>query len=179
VTLQYPTVADAEKGGWRMVTTYVPCIGSHYINYRYMGGFDPAHPGMLLYDGTSPDSKIVGLSYAALGDPETPPEGFAGSNDPWHKHNLNGGLCIKAGVVVGAESTTPKECAARGGNKVALDQLWMNHTWVADGWPSSWGIFSSEHPDLGGVTGNSHASPTEVRQYVKKLTEELKQKKNN
>ena len=179
VTLQYPTVADAEAGGWRLVTTYVPCIGSHYIKTSYMGGFDPAKPGMLLYDGTAPDSKIVGLSYAMIGKPGEPPDGFAGPNDPWHQHNLNGGLCMKNGVVVGAESTTKAECTARGGSKIALDGLWMNHTWVVDGWPSSWGLFSAEHPDLGGVTGNSHASPDEVRQYVKKLTEELRQKKNN
>jgi len=30
---------------------------------------NPAKPGMLLYDGTAPDSKIVGLSYAMIGKP--------------------------------------------------------------------------------------------------------------
>ena len=30
----------------------------------------------------------------------------------------------------------------------------MNHVWVADAWPSAWGIFSAEHPDLGGTIGN-------------------------
>jgi hypothetical protein len=38
--------------------------------------------------------------------------------------------------------------------KIKLDSLWMMHAWVADGWPSSWGIFSAEHPDLGGKVGN-------------------------
>ncbi len=160
VTLQYPTVADAEADGYHMVTGYVPCIGAHYIKVSNMiGGFDPAKPSMLLYDGTSPDSKIVGLSYSILGDPNTPPDGFAGPNDPWHKHDSNGGLCMKGGVVVGAESTSDSECAARGGKKTALHNLWMMHAWVADAWQSSWGIFSAENPDLGGKIGDINATP--------------------
>jgi len=137
----------------------VPCIGAHYIKAANFRGFDPAKPAMLLYDGTNPDSKIVGLSYATLSDPEKPPEGFAGPNDPWHKHDSNGGLCMKGGVVVGAESTSEAECAARGGTKSALHNLWMNHTWVADGWQSSWGLFSAENPDLGGKIGDIAAAP--------------------
>jgi hypothetical protein len=160
VTLQYPTVADAKAAGWRMVTGYVPCIGAHYINPTYIGKFDPAKPSMLLYDGTDDDSRIVGLSYSTLGHPDNPPNGFAGPNDPWHKHDGNGGLCIRSGVVVGAESTTDKECKARGGRKVALPNLWMMHAWVADSWPSSWGLFSAEHPELGGVVGDITAKPT-------------------
>ena len=158
VTLNYPTVAAAEADGYHMTTQYVPCIGAHYLNARYIGSFDPAHPAMLLYDGVAPESKIVGLSYAAMTGKKAP-DGFAGPNDLWHQHNLNGGLCMKGGVVVGAESTTKEECAARGGTKIALDSLWMNHVWVADGWPSSWGIFSSEHPDLGGQIGAIDAPP--------------------
>jgi hypothetical protein len=158
VTLEYPTVASAVAAGYHMTTTYVPCIGAHYINTRYLYSFDPSQPAMLLYDGTNPDSRIVGLSYAQLSG-KTTPDGFAGSNDLWHQHNLNGGLCIKAGVVVGAESVSAADCKARGGQKVPLDSLWMMHAWVADGWPSAWGIFSAEHPDLGGKIGNISATP--------------------
>ena len=158
VTVDYATVAQAEAAGYHMTTAYVPCIGAHYLNSRYIGGFDAAHPAMLLYDGTNPDSKIVGLSYAALSG-KKPPEGFAGPNDLWHQHNLNGGLCLKGGVVVGAESTSEADCKARGGVKIKLDSLWMNHVWVADGWPSSWGVFSAEHPDLGGQINNIDAAP--------------------
>ncbi len=160
VTLQYPTVADAEADGYHMVTGYVPCIGAHYIKTSNFRGFDPAKPSMLLYDGTNPDSKIVGLSYAMLGDPDKPPDGFAGPNDPWHKHDSNGGLCMKDGVVVGAESTSEAQCQARGGSKVALHNLWMMHAWTADSWQSSWGIFSAENPDLGGVIGDINGTPT-------------------
>jgi hypothetical protein len=158
VTLDFPTVAQAEAGGYHLTTGYIPCIGAHYINARYLGGFDTTKPAMLLYDGSDPSSRIVGLSYAQLSG-KTAPEGFAGPNDLWHQHNLNGGLCIKDGVVVGGERSTPEECAALGGKKIALDALWMMHAWVADGWPSSWGIFSAEHPDLGGKPGDINAEP--------------------
>jgi len=159
VTLEYPTVASAEAAGYHMTTTYVPCIGAHYINPAYLiGQFDVAHPAMLLYDGTQPDAKIIGLSYASMSG-EKPPDGFAGSNDIWHQHNLNGGLCLKGTVVVGAESVSKSECEARGGHKVALNSLWMMHAWVADGWPSSWGVFSAEHPDLGGRVGDINGAP--------------------
>jgi hypothetical protein len=160
VTLQYPTVADAEADGYHMVTGYVPCIGAHYIKVSNMlGGFDPAKPSMLLYEGTNPDSKIVGLSYSILGDPNTPPEGFAGPNDPWHKHDSNGGLCMKGGVVIAAESASQAKCEAMGGKKTALHNLWMMHAWTADAWQSSWGMFSAENPDLGGKIGDINATP--------------------
>jgi hypothetical protein len=39
----------------------------------------------------------------------------------------------------------------------------MMHMWNVPGWESRWGLFSSEHPDLGGVIGNINASPDEVK----------------
>jgi hypothetical protein len=30
---------------------------------------------------------------------------------------------------------------------------------VADGWQSSWGLFSAENPDLGGKIGDINAAP--------------------
>ena len=150
----YPTVKDAEAAGYRLSTAYVTCIGAHYTNQRLAIRFDPAHPSELLYDGTTPDSKIVGLSFLVW-HPGGPPEGFAGANDLWHQHNVNGGLCMKGGIVVGAEALSDAECAARGGHKVTLDDVWMVHDWVAPGWECSWGVFAGECPELGGVTGGT------------------------
>jgi hypothetical protein len=147
VALSFPTVADAEKAGYRAITTYLPCIGAHYINGSYIDHtFDPAHPEMLLYDGTAPDSRIVGLSYYVVTDPKNPPEGFAGPNDPWHRHI---GLCIKDGLVIGDERWSRAACRNAGGVKVDGANSWMVHTWVVPGWESAWGTFSSEHPELG------------------------------
>jgi hypothetical protein len=154
-----PTVADAEAAGYRRVTPYVPCIAAHYIKNSALGNpFDPAEPEIVLYDGTEPDSEIVGLSYLQFTEPDVPPEGFPGENDPWHIHRQ---LCIggEGGGVVGDENTTDEECADRGGEVVPLDNLWMMHMWPVAGWESRWGLFSSEHPDLGGAVGNINGEP--------------------
>jgi hypothetical protein len=143
--LAYPTVADAVRAGYLEVTPFVPLIGAHYLNpLKVDTTFDPAQPEMLLYDGTRPDSKIVGLSYF-VSSPGGEPSGFAGPNDHWHQHI---GLCIRGHRVVGGEKLTREQCLARGGNKVALRDIWMVHVWVVPGWESPQGVFSPEHQDL-------------------------------
>jgi hypothetical protein len=154
VALKFPTVADAEAGGYKASTTYVPCIGAHYTNVGLVGPFDPAKPSELLYDGTRPDSKLVGLSYLVFHSGGAP-DGFAGPNDHWHQHNGNGGLCFSRanGQAIGAEEVTQAECAARGGIKHELPDIWMMHDWVVPGWECSWGVFAPECPELGGTVG--------------------------
>lgn len=153
VAVKYPNVAAAEADGYRMSTTYVPCIGAHYTKPILALRFDPGAPSELLFDGTTPDAKIVGLSYLVYSPAE--PEGFAGPNDRWHRHNANGGLCLKGGVVVGSEAMSPEDCTTRGGRKVANDNVWMVHNWIVPGWECSWGVFAGECPELGGRVGMS------------------------
>jgi hypothetical protein len=155
VAAKYPTVADAERAGYRMSTPYVPCIGAHYTNIALAGKFDPAKPSELLYDATTSTAHIVGLSYLVY-HPGGAPEGFAGPNDVWHQHTFNGGLCVNAiGVVVGAESTSPARCEALGGKKIPLTDIWMLHDWVVPGFECSWGTFAAECPELGGRIGGT------------------------
>jgi hypothetical protein len=152
VAQRYPTVADAERAGYMQSTVYVPCIGAHYTNVALAIRFDPAAPSELLYDGTTPSSRLVGLSYLVY-HPGGPPAGFAGPNDLWHQHTVNGGLCLRGGLVIGAESTSPAACAAMGGAKDPLTDIWMLHDWVVPGWECSWGVFAGECPELGGRYG--------------------------
>jgi hypothetical protein len=154
VAVAYPTVKDAEAAGYSKSTVYVPCIGAHYTNVGLAAKFDPAHPSELLYTGTDPDSKLVGLSYLVWHG-GGPPPGFAGANDRWHQHNANGGLCLKGGLVVGGESSTRQECAAMGGHKTLLTDIWMVHAWVVPGITCKWGTFSGECPELGGRLGGT------------------------
>jgi hypothetical protein len=155
----YPTVKDALAAGYMQSTPYVPCIGAHYTNEMFAASFDPSHPSELLYAGTAPTSKIVGLSYLVW-HPGGPPPGFAGSNDHWHQHNANGGLCLKGGFVVGSEATTNQQCAALGGHKSLLIDIWMLHAWVVPGFDCSWGVFSGECPALGGrLCGTAYQAP--------------------
>jgi hypothetical protein len=144
VALSYPTVADAEGAGYRKVTNYLPLIGAHYMRFANLAnGFAPAEPEMLLFDGTDPDSRIVGLSYFVTGGIE--PAGFAGPNDHWHQHK---GLCLRGTFVVGGERVSEAECARRGGRKANDLDAWMVHAWVVPGWESPQGVFSPEHPGL-------------------------------
>jgi hypothetical protein len=155
VAARYPTTAEAQAAGYRMSTPYVPCIGAHYTNLALVLRFDPAAPSELLYDGTTPDSHLVGLSYLVF-HPGGPPEGFAGPNDRWHQHNANGGLCINSqAVVVGAEGVSPAQCQAAGGRKVVLKDVWMLHDWIVPGMECGWGVFAPECPELGGRVGGT------------------------
>ena len=154
----YPTVKDAEAAGYYRSVVYVPCIGAHYTNFHYAIHFDPSHPSELLYDGSTPDAKIVGLSYLVYHH-NGPPAGFAGPNDHWHQHNANGGLCLGAGGVVGGEETSRAECAARGGRKTLLIDVWMLHAWVVPGFECTWGPFAGECPELGGRIGGTAYDP--------------------
>jgi hypothetical protein len=143
----HPTVAQALLDGYQMVVPYVPLIGSHYMKFSLVDGrFDPAHPEMLLYDGTKPDSRIVGLSYYVR-SPAGDPSGFAGPNDHWHRHI---GLCVstKTLTVIGSEDVSAAQCAAMGGVKSDGSEFWMVHAWVVPGWDSPQGVFSAEQPDL-------------------------------
>ena len=159
VALKYPTVKDALAAGYVKSTPFVPCIGAHYTNISMVTRFDPSEPSELLYDGTEPNSKIVGLSYLVLHH-GGPPPGFSGPNDYWHQHNANGGLCLKGALVVGDESTSPQQCADRGGHKALLTDIWMLHAWIVPGFECTWGAFSGECPELGGrLCGNAWESP--------------------
>jgi hypothetical protein len=173
----HPTVKEAEADGYRKITPYVPCIAAHYIKGGALANpFDPAEPEIVLYDGTDPDSKIVGLSYLQFAGKDAPPPGFAGENDPWHVHEQ---LCLGGGGVLGDESTTEEECAARGGKIQKLGNLWMTHMWNVAGWESRWGLFSSEHPDLGGTIGNLNAAPEEIAAARAKAEAEKKAKESS
>jgi hypothetical protein len=154
----YPTVASAEAAHYSRSTVYVPCIGAHFTNTSYAIRFDPRHPSELLYDGSTPDAKIVGLSYLVVHH-NGPPPGFSGPNDRWHQHNANGGLCLKGGEVVGGEETSRADCAARGGHKTLLIDIWMLHAWVVPGFECTWGVFSGECPELGGRIGGTAYDP--------------------
>jgi hypothetical protein len=154
VAEKFPTVAAAEAAGYHMSTVFVPCIGAHYTNISLVGPFNVDKPSELLFDGTRPDSKIVGLSYLIF-NANGEPAGFAGPNDHWHQHNSNGGLCFSntSGIVIGAEDMSPEQCTSIGGNKHELAGIWMLHDWVVPGWECSWGVFAPECPELGGKVG--------------------------
>jgi len=160
--MRYPTVTDAEAGGYHLVAGFGPGSGAHYIGgpITLPGPFDPSRPQSLVYDGTSPTSHIVGLMYYAIGT--NPPEGFAGPNDHWHRHS---NVCTtfangKIDVPFPPDSdVTQAQCTSVGGNFMKITG-WMVHAWVVPGWDSPSGVFSHENPDVRCADGTFHTNKT-------------------
>lgn len=145
--MRYPTVASVVAAGYHVIGGFGPGSGAHYIGGGrggFGGSFDPSKPLALIYDGTSPTSQIVGLMYYALGN--TPPEGFAGPNDHWHRHS---NVCLKGiDVLFPPDSdVTQAQCASVGGSFMNITG-WMVHAWVVPSWDSPAGVFSHENPNL-------------------------------
>src|SRR5450755_4448164 len=145
VAMKYPTVADATAAGYHLVGGgFGPGSGAHYIGGGgYSFNFDPNHPLALIYDGISPTSPVVGLMYYSMGS--TPPEGFAGPNDHWHRHS---GVCLGNGgdVLFPPDSdVTARKCAIAKGSFTAITG-WMVHAWVVPGWERPQGSVLTREP---------------------------------
>lgn len=159
--LQYPTVADATAAGYKLAGGFAPGSGAHYVGGPMAGGatFDPNAAQSLIYDGTSPTSRVVGLMYYAMGDS---PEGFAGPNDHWHRHSS---VCIKMAadrsidVPFPADADVSKaQCTAVGGLFMTITG-YMVHAWVVPGWESPQGVFSHENVNLRCADGTYNTQP--------------------
>jgi hypothetical protein len=150
VSLQYPTVADAERAGLHRAGPFSPGLGAHYVSYGgafanpdgKMSDDDIRKPLAWIYDGTKPDSRIAGLFYMT---PAENAEGFAGPNDVWHVHH---DICIKSGAngvidsPLGADHDATKEqCDAVGGQLLEQTQ-YLLHVWAVPGYESPEGVFS-------------------------------------
>jgi len=159
VAARYPTPVEAKAAGYVMVTTYIPDIASHWMNFSYVDQtFEIDKPEMLLYDGTGDDATMVGLSYYLMSsNGQAPTVGFTGGNVEYHQHI---GLCVKGTLVVGGSSTTAEDCAARGGRKNGGTDAWMSHAWVVPGCESPWGVFSASNPKLTPQLGQASGQGT-------------------
>ncbi len=141
------TVAQAEAAGWVQAAVWSAGQGIHYVDpSRITGPFDPTKPNWLMFDGTTPDSKLTGMMFLVQSG-MMPPAGFPGDNDHWHQHHE---LCVAGGspFIVG-EHLTDAECAALGGVNQMFMDTWMVHVWLPsyDGWLAT-DIFNKTHPSL-------------------------------
>lgn len=154
--LRYPTVADAVKAGFLQAGQFSPLTGAHYINLRGVNNFDPSTPGSLIYDGTSPTSKVIGTMY--LASSQNPPEGFAGPNDHWHRHANTCVIFNRTGIVIpfAADSdVTISMCNAAHGVFMRRTS-WMVHAWVVPGWESPNGVFAHDNTNVLCADGTTH-----------------------
>ena len=154
---RYPTAADAMADGWKTATTNLVGIAAHFLRDGPIGftqfdsGFDINEPEALLFDGTEPDSPIVGVSYLASG--AAAPEGFSGPWDVWHRHDA---VCFAGGLVIAEVGGHPDskiaisadDCKAQNGYMFPISNLSMIHVWMKPGYPSETGVFAHDHSDL-------------------------------
>jgi hypothetical protein len=134
------TPDEAAAAGYTKAALQQNGIGAHWVNWLLIDRpFDPARPAMLLFDERKPHPELVAFSYWV----HTPqPNGFAGSNDAWHRHT---NLCIVNGWVDREMAATPRDCA---GSFLAGSDLWMLHAWVVPGHENRWGSFAVFNPRL-------------------------------
>jgi hypothetical protein len=152
VAQRYPTVAAAEAAGYRRAGPYSPGLGAHYIKPSIEGlnadgvvdDKDAASPLSIIYDGTTPDSRVAGFMYYAAS--EADPQGFAGPNDIWHYHT---NVCLKGmDTPLGADTSVSKKLCDSIGGTLMEKTAYMVHVWSVPGWESQQGLFGEVNPAL-------------------------------
>ncbi len=142
--MQFPTAADAIKGGFRLIAPYIPGQGAHYIGPLGINAtFDPNTPNFLLFGGNGPTAPLVGLMWLVQSG-QTPPAGIPGGNDHWHRHNI---VCMVGGVIL-AEDISDAACAAMNGGNIDISGLWMLHAWIVPGYEYLPDVFRPHVPFL-------------------------------
>lgn len=151
--MEFPTVASAKAAGMILAGGMAPGVGAHYqeINGNLFKGINPdgsinaAFPASWIYASTANNAPVVGIMYEAFGS--SPPSGFIGPNDHWHRH---ANVCVqftggKIAVPFAADQdVTPQECADVHG-QFMQKTVWMVHAWVVPGWESPQGVFSHDN----------------------------------
>ena len=173
VARQIPTVAAALAAGYNRVGPYFPGIGAHFMREYgplttipdgVVDDVDLRNPFMLIFNGTSPTSRITGFMYYSTSPVE--PAGFVGRNDTWHYHE---DICFKYGdagidVPYGLDhSATPAQCAKVGGN-ILPKTGYMLHVWSVPGFTMTTnygGVFGEANPKLSCADGSYYMLPVD------------------
>jgi 5'/3'-nucleotidase len=92
----YRALSDFVAAGATEVTSRPAGIGVPYALPGVGGSFDPSIPSLLLYDGTSASSRLVGVGWAVDG---SEPAGFPGDRDVWSE--ISGRWFLPAWIVRG------------------------------------------------------------------------------
>ncbi|WP_298437301.1 hypothetical protein [uncultured Jannaschia sp.] len=149
----YSDLADARRAGWKRFGGPAALMGQHYFlptRADLVTGqpLDPARPSNLLYAQIGGRQVLVGAAYNyRLAAGEMLPEGFAGSRDVWHVHDV---ARFTANVTL--DRPLLRWAAARfvapefvGSDGVARDRLAMVHLWTI---PNPDGAFASHNRAL-------------------------------
>lgn len=89
-TERYRDHANAVADGYRLFGRESPLMGEHWYRKDLVGRpLDLRHPSTLQYANIGGRKVLVGVAYTVYRRPGDPvPEGFAGSLDHWHTHDM-------------------------------------------------------------------------------------------
>ena len=101
-TARYHDISAALADGYVDIDVYVPMMGYHYLKPSLLDAtFDPAKPELLVYAADQQNNRLrlVAVEYAVPTNlSATPPEGFTGNEDVWHKNEEFGLWTLHAWV---------------------------------------------------------------------------------
>ncbi|MDX8352358.1 hypothetical protein [Cognatiyoonia sp. IB215182] len=147
----YMNIDTARRDGWRPFGGDEPLMGQHWhqrggVDYASGAPIDPRRPSNLLYTDLGGQMQLVALSYNVRIAPGEPvPEGFVGSSDEWHVHDVAAFIAAAGAdrpLLRGlAQGWLDREIAQRDGKT----RLAMVHLWLI---PNPDGVFASHNRTL-------------------------------
>ncbi len=162
VMARYPSVAVAERDGFKKFLPGTPLPVEHFTNdtwalEAWLGRFDPDHPTSLIYERHGDSLRLVGVMYTASKNATQQQLDAAVplSVARWHRHVR---ICLPppgqerdprfglAGTIADANA-----CGAAGGRWLPQLFGWMVHVWPEESDPTrAWAV---HHDDDGSMHG--------------------------
>lgn len=148
-TERYRDFENAKRDGYRLFGKEGPLMGEHWYRADLVKQpLDLTRPSTLQYATIDGRRELIGVAYTVYGRPGEPlPEGFAGSEDAWHVHDVD-----RIARVVTAERpflrwlVDRRIAQGKSGAGDGRTHLTMLHAWI---WlPNPDGVFALEHKAL-------------------------------
>ena len=98
----YPTLSLYTAAGATEIVDRPSDVGVAYTRVVTPSTFDPNAPNVLLYDGTTPESRLVGVAWEI--NDAVAPEGFAGARDVWTQNTTTGNWWLTAWIIRGYQN---------------------------------------------------------------------------
>ena len=165
VMARYPTVADAQRDGFKKFLPGVPLPTEHFTKdawalEAWMGRFDPDHPTSLIYERHGEALHLTGVMYTAS---KNASEQQLDADVPlsiarWHRHvrvcQPPAGSARDARFGLPGTIADANACAAAGGRWVPQVFGWMVHVWPDESDPARiWAVHRDDHGDMHGMAG--------------------------
>ena len=165
VMARYPSVADAERDGFKKFLPGVPLPTEHFTKdawalEAWMGHFDLDHPTSLIYERHGEMLHLVGVMYTAS---KNASEQQLDADVPlsiarWHRHvrvcEPSAGIARDPRFGLRGTISDANACAAAGGRWVPQLFGWMVHVWPDETDPARmWSVHRDEHGEMHGMAG--------------------------